>query len=78
MSLASAAIIVALSRLRTVTAWAVAAGSVALAVLLIQTPPLAQLVHVSPLHLDDWVLAAAGSAAAAAIALGGTAFARRA
>jgi Ca2+-transporting ATPase len=49
-----------LSGLRTRTSLLVTAASLALAVLLVQTPRLSGLVHLSPLHLDDWVIGIAG------------------
>jgi Ca2+-transporting ATPase len=39
-----------------------AAGTLALAALLVQTPPLAARLHLRPLHGDDWALAVAGGA----------------
>lgn len=52
----SAALTVVLGRLRTRAGWVVPALSVLGSALLIQVPALAALVHVSPLHLDDWAL----------------------
>lgn len=69
LGLASATLTAALSRLRTRLAVAIALLSVGSAVLLLQIPALAAAVHVEPLHLDDWALAAAGSVMAAAPAL---------
>jgi hypothetical protein len=57
LTLASAALTVALSGLRTWISRAVAAGTVALSVALVQTPVLARLLHLEPLHLGDWILA---------------------
>ncbi|MEK7387890.1 MAG: HAD-IC family P-type ATPase, partial [candidate division NC10 bacterium] len=57
LTLASAALTVVLSGLRTWTSRAVAAGTVALSVALVQTPVLARLLHLEPLHLGDWILA---------------------
>ncbi len=57
LTLASAALTAALSRLRTWTSRIVAAGTVALSVALVQTPVLARLLHLEPLHLGDWILA---------------------
>jgi Ca2+-transporting ATPase len=54
------ALTASLSGLRTRTAVAVTALSLALAVLLVQTPGLSALMHLSPLHLDDWVLGMGG------------------
>ncbi len=58
LTLSSAVLAAALSGLRTWTACVVAASSAAFSVVLLQTPALARLLHVSPLHLGDWVLAA--------------------
>jgi Ca2+-transporting ATPase len=49
-----------LSGLRTRTSLVVTTASLALAVLLVQTPRLSELVHLSPLHLDDWAIGIAG------------------
>ena len=57
LTLSSAALIAGLSRLRTATARWITAGTVALTVLLVQTPRLASLLHMAPLHADDWLLA---------------------
>jgi Ca2+-transporting ATPase len=59
LALASGFLTAALSRLRTRAAWLVSAASVASAVLLIQTPPLARILHLVPLHAEDWTLAVA-------------------
>ena len=45
----------------------VAAGTVALSIGLVQTPALARLLHLEPLHVADW--AAAGGVAAVVAAL---------
>jgi Ca2+-transporting ATPase len=58
LTLASAALTAALSGLRTWTSRIVGAGTVALSVALVQTPVLARLLHLEPLHLGDWILAA--------------------
>jgi hypothetical protein len=44
--------------LRTTAARWIVVGTVGLSALLIQVPALAERVHVSPLHLEDWGLAA--------------------
>jgi Ca2+-transporting ATPase len=59
---ASASTTAALSRLRTRTSRVVVAVSLAITVVLVQTPWLASLLHLKPLHLDDWLLAIAGGA----------------
>jgi Ca2+-transporting ATPase len=60
MSAASVSVMTALSGLRTPTARAVAALTIGFAVVLVQTRTLASLLHLRPLHLDDWLLALAG------------------
>jgi Ca2+-transporting ATPase len=57
LTLSSAALTGVLSRLRTWTARAVTAATPALSLVLLQTPALARLLHVTPLHLEDWALA---------------------
>jgi hypothetical protein len=44
----------------------VAGGTVVLSLVLVQTPGLAALLHMHPLHLDDWATAAVGSVVATA------------
>lgn len=65
---ASATITAGLSWLRSKAAMTVVAGTVASAFILVQPPFLAQLLHLSPLHLDDWLLAAGGEVLAGALA----------
>jgi Ca2+-transporting ATPase len=60
LTTASAGITVNLSRLRTGAARVMVAGTVALSVLLVQVPAVAGLLHLAPLHLDDWMLAIGG------------------
>ena len=62
LTVASAALTAALSRLRTWVARSIAGGTVTLSIVLIQTPPLARLLHMQPLHWDDWGLVVAASA----------------
>jgi Ca2+-transporting ATPase len=69
LNLAIAALVAALSRLQTLAARLVSGGAVALSAVLVQVPVLARLLHVQPLHLDDWALALAGSLAAASLPL---------
>lgn len=57
---ASAGTTAALSRTRA--ARIVLAASVAITLILVQTPWLASLLHLRPLHVDDWLLALAGGA----------------
>jgi P-type Ca2+ transporter type 2C len=59
MTCASAALTAVLSRLRTRAAWIVSLATVVLTVILVQTPPIAGLLHLRPLHLDDWALGVA-------------------
>jgi Ca2+-transporting ATPase len=61
---ASATITISLSGLRTRTSQAVVLASLASLVTLVQLPALARLMHVEPLHLGDWGLAASGGASA--------------
>jgi Ca2+-transporting ATPase len=60
---ASASTTAVLSRLGTRAARVIVAASLASTVLLVQTPGLAALLHLTPLHLDDWLLAIASGAA---------------
>ena len=60
LTVASAGITANLSRLRTRIAWIMVAGTIALSLLFVQTPWLATLLHLKPLHVDDWLLAIAG------------------
>ncbi|HEY5945602.1 MAG TPA: cation-transporting P-type ATPase [Kofleriaceae bacterium] len=59
---ASSSTTAALSRLRTAAARVVVAASLAVSLVLVQTPWLASLLHLKPLHIDDWLLAIAGGA----------------
>jgi Ca2+-transporting ATPase len=60
LSSASAGITAVLSRLRSAASrWAVVL-TLLLAGVLVQTPVLAELLHLQPLHLDDWGLATGG------------------
>ncbi|MBX3414784.1 MAG: cation-transporting P-type ATPase [Pirellulales bacterium] len=67
---ASAAITAVLSRLRTRAAWIMCLGTVLSSFILIQTPGLDTLLHLSPLHWDDWALVLVASGCAAAVPLG--------
>lgn len=64
---ASATITASLSGLRTWTARIVVLGSIASLVGFVQVPGLAGLLHIVPLHLDDWAIAAAGGVVAGAV-----------
>lgn len=65
---ASAAITAGLSGLRTRTAAISVVAAIASAAVLVQLPALAELVHLSPLHADDWMLATAAGLLPGAIA----------
>lgn len=67
---AGAVLTAALSGLRTRAAILVVAASLGSAVLLVQVPPLARLVHLAPLHVDDWLLAVGGGLLAGIPVLG--------
>lgn len=60
LALASGFITAVLSRLRTRAAWLVSAATIASAIVLVQTAPLARLLHLEPLHAGDWALAVGG------------------
>ncbi|MEW6982169.1 cation-translocating P-type ATPase [Colwelliaceae bacterium 6471] len=64
---ASAGITVALSQLRTLAAKIIVPLNIMSSILLIQIPALADLLHVSPLHIDDWLVAMASGLIAALI-----------
>lgn len=67
LTLASAGVTAVLSRLATWPARAITAATVLTSVALVQQPQLAAWLHLEPLHGDDWLIAAAGAALAAAI-----------
>ena len=60
LTTASAGITANLSRLRTWTARVMVFGTMALSLLLVQIRVVAALLHLTPLHLDDWMLAIGG------------------
>lgn len=60
LTVASAGITANLSRLRGRAAQVMVAGTIALSLLLVQTPAIASALHLKPLHADDWALAIAG------------------
>jgi Ca2+-transporting ATPase len=66
LALSSAFLTAVLSRLRTRAAGLVSAATIASALVLVQTPPLARVLHLEPLHLGDWTLAVAGAVLAVA------------
>jgi Ca2+-transporting ATPase len=61
MTLASAAVTAALSRLRTRVSRLVTGATAVLSALLVQTPPLARSLHLAPLHPGDWAIVLAGA-----------------
>ena len=65
LTAASAGITACLSGLRSYAARGMVLGTMALSVLLVQTPALATLLHLKPLHSDDWLLAVSGGLLAA-------------
>jgi len=69
LALTSAALAAALSGLRTRTARFIAAATIASAIVTVQTPLLAGMLHLEPLHLVDWGVAIAGSVLAAVVPL---------
>jgi Ca2+-transporting ATPase len=78
LTLASAGITAALSRLRGRTALQMVGLTLLLAVVLVQVPWLAAALHLQPLHLDDWLLALGGALAVALIPWGAELGRRRA
>jgi len=69
LTLASAGITAALSGLRGVTAKIIVLSTVGLSLLLVQVPWLAMTLHLKPLQLDDWLIAASAAVVAALIPL---------
>jgi P-type Ca2+ transporter type 2C len=61
LTMTSAALTAALSQLRTWTARGLAAATAGLSLGLIQIPALSRLLHMEPLHADDWGLAVAAA-----------------
>ena len=58
-----------LTGFRTRNAVAVAAASLGSALLFVQTPAIATLLHLSPLHFDDWLIASLGGAVVSVFAV---------
>jgi Ca2+-transporting ATPase len=54
----SAAVTLGLSGLRVRSGLVAAAAALLSAIVLVQVAPLAQMLHLDPLHVDDWLLAA--------------------
>lgn len=67
LTTASAAFTASLTRLRGAVARIVVIATMGLSVLLVQTPGLAALLHLKPLHVDDWMLAIGGGLLASLI-----------
>ena len=67
LCLGSAFLTVSLSHLATTTACIIAAVSASSALILIQVPILASLLHLQPLHVNDWLVALISSGFIAAI-----------
>jgi Ca2+-transporting ATPase len=65
---ASATITAGLSRLRSMSAVIAVAAAIGSALALVQIRPLAEVLHLSPLHLDDWLIAGLGGLLAGALA----------
>jgi hypothetical protein len=61
LTLSSAVLTAALSRLRTTASRVIVAGTVGLSLVLTQVQPLASALHLDPLHADDWAIAGIGS-----------------
>jgi len=61
-----------LSRLRTRMSIIIIALALGISLLLVQVPTLGALLHLSPLHLDDWAIAIGSSVVVAALPLFGT------
>ena len=57
---ASATMTAGLSRLRSAAAVIAVIATIGSALVLVQVPALAGILHLSPLHGDDWLIAAAG------------------
>ena len=65
---ASATVTAGLSRCRRRAALGLAAAGIGSALVMIQVPQLAELLHLSPLHVDDWAVAAASGLGAGLLA----------
>ena len=57
---ASATMTAGLTRLRAESSVIAVLATIGSAVLLVQIAPFARLLHLSPLHLDDWLIASLG------------------
>jgi Ca2+-transporting ATPase len=70
LAFASAALTARLSGLRTPTTRIIAAATLVSTIIAIQTPPLAAMLHLEPLHPMDWGVAVGGGLLAAALSWG--------
>ena len=61
LTLSSAVLTAALSRLRTTASRVIVAATIGLSLVLTQVQPLATALHLEPLHADDWAIAGIGS-----------------
>lgn len=68
LTVASATVTLGLAGVRARAGRILAATTVVSSVLLVQTPFLADALHVTPLHLDDWLIGALGGVLAAVLA----------
>jgi Ca2+-transporting ATPase len=71
LTLASAAITIVLSRLRTPMSRIIVGATVALGLVLIEVEPLARRLNLAPLHADDWMLAVGANVLVGAALLAG-------
>jgi Ca2+-transporting ATPase len=67
LTVASAGITAALSRLRGLAAKVMVAATIGLSLILVQVPVLAHYLNLHPLHLDDWLIAMGGGLLAAVL-----------
>ena len=67
LTVASATVTIGLSGLATRAAVLVSIAGLLSALAFVQVPALAQLLHLSPLHADDWLIAASGGLVAGAL-----------
>jgi len=65
---ASATMTAGLTRLRSQSSVIAVLATIGSALLLVQIPPLAGLLHLSPLHVDDWLIAGLGGAIVGSLA----------
>ncbi|RRQ23840.1 cation-transporting P-type ATPase [Guyparkeria sp. SCN-R1] len=68
LTFASALIAAVLSGLRDRLSRGLVAATAISAIVLVQVPPVADLLHLQPLHWDDWLIATSGALAAASLA----------